>query len=343
MKKVVLLIALAMFSSAIFAQKTYVMHYLPNLSISQAESYRGYDMVIVDHEVINTSVASLRYLRQIKPEIKILAYVEKMQWHEPMFPDKPWSLDVVAYLKNFSHWYLHSPDGNNLTFWPGTVMMNIRLDGWRYEIAGKSYSYIEWFTERYLEDIIGAYSRQGIRLDGILDDDLFRDISFLEDGVDSDFDGLPDNYPELDRQWRLGNEYFLKKVREAMGQDFLIIGNGGHGYYMNICDGKQFENFPEHYIGSWFDNLNNAAGMEIALFNARSGKLDNWLFTICSALLLDNTWFSYGQNTPYESKYSLDLGQPLGFFYEEPGGFARRFERGIVHVRPNQDKGWIER
>jgi hypothetical protein len=343
MKKIVLLIAVVMFSGAIFAQKTYVMHYLPNLSVSQAESYRGYDMIIVDHEVINTSAASLRYLRQIKPEIKILTYVEKMQWHEPMFPDKPWSLDVVAYLKNFSHWYLHDPAGKNLSFWPGTVMMNIRLDGWRYEIAGKSYSYIEWFSERYIEDIIGAYSRQGIHLDGILDDDLFRDISFLEDGVDSDFDGLPDNYPELDRQWRLGNEYFLKKVREVMGPDFLIIGNGGHGYYMNICDGKQFENFPEHYIGSWFDNLNNAAGMKIALFNARTGNLDNWLFTICSALLLDNTWFSYGQNTPYEPKYDLDLGRPLGFFYEEPGGFARRFERGIIHVQPNYDKGWIEK
>lgn len=343
MKKILILFSFLLISLGAWTQKTYVMHYLPGLSQEQAESYQGYDMVIVDHEVINTSVGSLHYLRRLNPKIKILAYVEKMQWHNPMFPDKPWSLDVVAYLENFPKWFLFDPQGKNLTFWPGTVMMNIRLDGWRYNIAGKTYSYIEWFTERYLEDIIGAYERAGIKLDGILDDDLFKDISFMEKGVDSNFDGKKDNYSELDRQWRLGNEYFLKKVRQKMGYDFLIIGNGGHGFYMNVCDGKQFEHFPEVYIGSWFDNLNNASGMKIALFNARDKNLDNWMFTLCSSMLLDNTWFSYGQNTPYEDKYDLKLGHPLGFFYEEPGGFARRFENGIVHVDPYNDRGWVEK
>lgn len=343
MKKIVVFFYFALLALGVWGQKTYVMHYLPGLSKEQVESYKGYDMVIVDHEVINTSPDNLRYLRHLNPQVQILAYVEKMQWHNPMFPDKPWSLDVVAYLEGFPKWFLFDPKGKNLTFWPGTVMMNIRLDGWRYNIAGKTYSYIEWFTERYLEDIIDAYSRAGIKLNGILDDDLFKDISFMEKGVDSDFDGKADNYPELDRQWRLGNEYFLKKVRQKMGPDFLIIGNGGHGFYMNVCDGKQFEHFPEIYIGSWYDNLNNANGMKIALFNARDKNLDNWMFTICSAMLLDNTWFSYGQNTPYEEKYDLKLGRPLGFFYEEAGGFARRFENGIVHVDPHNDRGWIER
>lgn len=343
MKKLILLVCLTLFLGQVMAQRTYVMHYLPVLSYEQARSYAGYDCVIVDHEVIHNSTASLRYIRSINPNVKILVYAEKMQWHVPMYTDKPWSLKMVSELSKYPKWFLLSPAGKNLGFWPGMEMMNCRLDCPRYIINGKSYNYIEFFTERYIKDIIKAYTREGIKLDGLLDDDLLKDIHWLKGGVDSNFDGLEDEPTELNRQWRLGNSYFLSQVRKAMGQNFLIIGNGGHGYYMDNCNGKQLENFPEMFIGDWYANMTNAKGMNEVFFNARAGAEDNWLFTACSAMLLDNTWFSQGQNTPYDNKYDLKLGEPLEVFSKDQDGFKRRFQNGTVHVDPQTQTAWIEK
>jgi len=340
MKKIILLSLVILCSWQINAQKTYVLHYLPTLSYEQARSYYGYDCIVVDHEVINTSAAMLRYMKATNPALMIFVYSEKMQWHNPMFSDKPWSLKMVAALKQYPKWFLCNPEGKNLCFWPGTVMMNCRLDCPRYVINGKSYNYIEFFTAHYINDIIKSYKKENIKLDGLLDDDLMKDISFLNGGVDSNFDGQEDESVELNRQWRLGNAYFLEEVRKAMGKDFIIIGNGGHGYYMNYCTGKQMENFPETFIGDWSQNMTNAGGMKKAFFNARS---DNQLFTICSAMLLDNTFFSQGQNTPYNEKYNLKLGEPIGAYFQEESGFARKFRNGTVHVNPATEKAWIEK
>lgn len=342
MKKI-LIILFIIISGTIKAQKTYVMHYLPILGYEQARAYSGYDMIIVDHEVINTSADWLRYMRVINPSLKILVYAEKMQWHRPMFPDKPWSIKMLNFVSKYPNWFLLSPTGDNLTFWPKTVMMDIRPTGFRYNINGKSYNYIEFFTERYLNDIINSFKTKGIKLDGVLDDDLLKEISFLNGGVDANRDGLEDEAGELNRQWRLGNAYFLEKIRQKMGENFLIIGNGGHGYYLDWCQGKQMEHFPETYIGSWFNNMTNASGMKIALFNARTGNKSNWFFTLCSSVLLDNTWFSEGQNIPYDNKYDLKLGKPLNKVYQENGVFIRQFEYGMVHVNPETETAWIKR
>jgi hypothetical protein len=348
-----------LFSELILAQVTAVLHYLPTLSEGQVAAYKGYDLIIPDHEVINNSPDGLRQMRRDNPDLKILAYANKIEWHQPMYSDKPWSLKMVAELEKYPDWFMHGTNGRKLEFWPGTVLMNCRLDCPRHVINGKSYSYIEYFTERYINDIIGAYKKAGIKLDGILDDELLKSINFIgaygrnNSGVDSDGDGTCDDPDELNRQWRLGNAYFLKKVRQAMGENFIIIGNGGHGYYMDYCNGKQFEYFPEVYLNesdhqteAWPENMQNASGMDLAFFNARAnayGKKDNWQFALHSAMLLDNVIFSHGQNTPYDQKYELHLGEALGAYYQENGIFKRKFQNGTICVDPIAKTARIEK
>ena len=44
----------------------------------------------------------------------------------------------------------------------------------------------------------------------------------------------------------------------------------------------------------------------------------------------------------YDKKYNLQLGEPIGAYYqEESGNFARKFQNGIVHVNPSTEKAWI--
>jgi len=355
MKKILFLIVMAGFDLKVMAQITAVHHYLPILSEMQAKSYKGYDFIIPDHEVIFNSPENLRLMKQDNPGLLILVYANKIEWHDPMFSDKPWSLKMVAELKKYPKWYLRDLSGRKLEFWPGTVLMNCRLDCPRYNINGKSYSYIEWFTERYIKDVIGAYKRAGIRLDGILDDELLKSISFIS-SYGRNKNGIEErnnNPSEFNRQWRLGNAYFLSKVRQAMGESFIILGNGGHGYYMKDCNGKMFEHFSEIFQNekdklteAWPENMNHAYGMEIAIFNARTnnyGYKDNWLFTLCSAMLLDNVIFSHGQNMPYDGKYNLHLGKALGAHYQTGNVVSRKYERGIVNVDPVAKKAWVEK
>jgi hypothetical protein len=359
MKKYLILLVFLGTFELVLAQVTYVMHYLPTLSMAQVASYKGYDMIIPDHEVINNSPESLRKMLRDNPDLQILAYVNKIEWHDPMYRDKPWSLKMVAELEKYPKWFMRDLAGQKLEFWPGTVLMNCRLDCPRYIIKGKSYSYVEYFTERYIEDIIGAYKREGIKLDGILDDELLKFISFIgnfgknRNGIDSDGDGIQDDLSELDRNWRLGNAYFLKTVRETMGPDFVIAGNGGHGFYMEYCSIKQMEYFSEIHLNeadklteAWPENMRNAAGMAYALFNARTdnyGYKDNWFFTLCSSMLLDNVLFSHGQNMPYDKKYELHLGDPIGSSYQENGIYVRLFQKGKVYVDPVAKTARVER
>lgn len=358
-KKMLFTAILFVFSLALSSQTTAVHHYLPILTEKQVNDYKGYDMIIVDPEVINTSAKMLISMRQANPDLIILAYSNKIEWHDPMFNDKPWSLKMVSELEKYPKWFLRDLSGQKMEFWSGTVLMNCRLDCPRYEINGKSYNYVEFFTERYIRDIIGAYKRAGIKLDGILDDELFKAISFIgnygrnKNGVDTNGDKQNDDPSEFDRQWRLGNAYFLNAVREAMGSKFIITGNGGHGFYMKWCDGKMFEYFPEIYLNeadkrleAWPENMRNASGMKISIFNARAnayGQRDNWFFTLCSTMLIDNVVFSHGQNQPYNSKYNLHLGKALGTYYGENDLYRRKFQNGTVVVDPFTKMARIEK
>ena len=357
--KMLLIAILASLSLLLNAQKTAVHHYLPILTTQQVSNYYGYDVIIVDPEVIYTSVDNLRLMREANPNLIILVYSNKIEWYDPMFNDKPWELRMLAELKKYPKWFLQDTAGKTLEFWPGTVLMNCRLDCPKYLIDGKSYSYVEYFTERYLKDVIGAYKRANIKLDGILDDELFKSISFVgnygrnKNGIDSNGDRQNDEPIELNRQWRLGNAYFLNAVRETMGNKFIITGNGGHGFYMQWCNGKMFEYFPEKYLNesdkrleAWPENMCNASGMKISIFNARAdsyGQKDNWFFTLCSVMLIDGAIFSHGQNQPYNKKYNLNLGKPLGSYYGENDVYRRKFQNGTVVVDPFTKMARIEK
>jgi len=67
------------------------------------------------------------------------------------------------------------------------------------------------------------------------------------------------------------------------------------------------------------------------------------MFTLGSSMLIDDVFFSQGQNTPYDKKYNLHLGKPLGKFFLDSLGFARKFQNGTLHVNPNDNKAWIEK
>jgi len=337
------------------AQKTAVHWYLPTMSLEAANSLKGYDLVIIDPEIIFNNPESLDALRADNPDIKIYCYFNAIEWFNPMFSDKPWSKNIIAFLDKHEEWFLHGKDGFRLTFWIDeksgrkTETMNCRSDCPRLAIyeADKKISYIEFITDRFINDILKTY-----RFDGVLMDNLWLDIHWLgKHGINKsgmDYGALADNdSTALNDLWQKGMHYSLSEIKKFGGGDFAIIGNPGHLGYPE-CSGKMLEDFPEKHLNKtdtlyqgWYENFETVITFSpgLSIFNARA---DNYFFTLCSSMLRDNIYFSYSKNTKYENKYQLGLGKPLKPLEACADGIHfRNYENGTIFVDPLLQEAWI--
>lgn len=326
-------------ASLALAQQTAVHWYLPTLKINEAKTLKGYDCFIGDPEVFFSSPLAIDLLKQENPGIKLLCYFNPTEWFNPMFPDKPWSIKVVDFLNKVPQWWLKGTDGKRISFWPGMQTMNCSSECPKMEINGVKMNYMEFISQVFIDNILKKH-----KFDGIVDDNDWIKIFWLghrkpnEHGICLRDNGIKTDSAEADNSWKQGRAYFDEAVRKAMGPDFIIIGNPANLDYLNACNGKIFENFSDIYVNekdtiyqAWYDNLNEATQMKIAIFNARK---DNAWFTLCSSMLLNNVIFSYSQNAPYDSSWALDLGRPTGAAFPAGPEYCRQFQNGTVYVNP---------
>ena len=330
------------------AQRTAVHWYLPKMSIEEAAQMKGYDLVIVDPENIFNNRASLDKLRADNPEIMIYCYFNIVEWFNPMFSDKPWSKKMISFLDKKEQWFLHGQDGKRLSFWPGTQAMDCSAACPKIPVYSikDSLTYGQFAMGRFIKDILGQY-----QFDGVLMDNLWPKIHWLGDYGDNkhgiDYGNLEVNDSVmLDAYWQFGMINCLDILKKYGSEKFTIIGNPGNLDYPRQCSGKMFENFPDIYqneadkvFEAWYENISNASGFNgPSIFNARR---DNYFFTICSAMLLDNIYFSYIQNTGYDSRYQLNLGAPTSSAQSADGVYNRNYQNGAVFVDPQAKKAWI--
>lgn len=342
MKKLfVLFLLVIVFSFSALAQKMAVHWYLPTMTVGQAERLKGYDMFIGDPEVFFSSREAISQLRRDNPEIKLICYVNPVEWFNPMFKDKPWSIKVINFLNTVPQWWLRGTDGKILSFWTGMQTADCRIDCPRIMVGDKSQNYIEFFSEVFIENILKSY-----KFDGVLEDMMLDQINFLghyglnRHGVDGNRDGRNDDSVALNQSWVKGLDHFARAIRSFGGPNFLIFSNPGNQSFLESVDGKQFENFPEIFVNEsdtvyqgWHDNLNRAGKMKAAIFNSRE-ETGKYFFTLCSAMLLNNVYFSYVQNKPFNPKWLLYLGKPLGRHKAVGEEEMRQFENGEVFVNP---------
>ncbi len=353
MKKLILFLCFSFVFPAFLAAETPLIGktachwYLPNLPLEQAQKLVKYDLLIVDPECIFTSRASLDFLRQSHPGIKIICYFNPVEWFNPMFPDKPWSLCMVASLNEKPEWWLKGTDQKRITFWPGMQTMNCCWDCPTREIGGQKVNYVQFITTRFIKDVLKKYA-----FDGVLLDNLWNRVDWLGNygqnrhGLDRDGDGKDDAAGKINQSWKTGLAYVAEEIRDFGGSDFIVIGNPANLDYQPYCSGKMFENFPDIYCNeedkkyqAWYENLDYARAFPgPCVFNARA---DNYFFTLCSSLLLDNVYFSFQQNSPYDPKWELNLGEPLCPAEDLAGAYKRCFKNGNVFVDPGAKKAWI--
>ena len=310
----------------------------PIMNIEQAKRLAIHDVVIVDMENMVNNRNSLKTLKGMNPNLKLVCYSNPMEFFLPMVPNRPIQRNWYNEVVNYPNWFLRTSNGRPAEFWPGMVMMN--LSSMCPEYSGLNYG--RWMADKLLQDVLSDPLWDGYFLDN-----GGGNISWLYEGKGTQLDingnQMANSAQEIDYAWSQGIESFLARIRQVRGSNFIITANKGSVEMLNVLDGRMFEHFPNDYLGSkvnhgWNQSMTNAQrmidrGSKYVFFQAQSAA--SLEFVLASSMLLDNVYFMLGQdNVSDHNIYRAKIGKPLGSFQEIDGTYFRRFTNGRVEVRP---------
>lgn len=303
-----------------------------------------YDVIILPAEAQVFNPNLFGDIRQVNPDVVILAYVPTksyaLVWSDSLHETLKRDIDA------HSEWRLRSPDGNAISVWPNTFALNIG-SGWSDYLA------------EYTADKIMATGNW----DGVFFDEESSTISWLNGGsLDLNNDGTRDDAGTADRLWKDGMTRLLKGTRDRIGSGKVIIVNGDSDSDLaKYVNGRMFETFPTPWEGngSWQSVMSSYLNMQgqvgyapLFIINgntSNTGKQNDYAkvrFGLASALLGDGYFgFDYGDQDHGQfwmyDEYNAYLGKPLGPATNlsnpssnaiVPGIWKREFEHGVVLV-----------
>ncbi len=299
------------------------------------------DLLIVDVENMFNNYNYLVQIKKLNPDLKLLCYTNPMEIWTTRYDNRPWQNSVIdEIVNNRQSWILRQTSNGErslVTFWPGMIIINMSVncprENWR--------RYYSWMARKLNREVLNDTI-----WDGYFMDNATSNISWVSpDNIDINNNGQADDNYRIDLSWEKGVERFLKKIRRSNGDDFIIIGNKGDHYFLDIVNGKMFENFPNPWLGdTWADgfkqSIDNAKKTgEFTIFSINSNEIE---FGLASALLLDNVYLAIGQDDDQVyNEFMIDLGKALGPYQRESDKYIRYFKKGKVIVYPLLRKGEI--
>lgn len=313
----------------------------PTMSLEQARELAKFHLVIADMENMVNNRTSLELLKRLNPAIKLLAYSNPMEVFIPMVANRPLQKQLLGELQTgFRDWFLKQPNSQPVVFWKGMQMLNLSSDcplvngqRWNQYVA-------HFLLEKVLSDQIW---------DGYFMDNSGGSISWINNGqIDADGDRAKDDPEKLNLAWSEGIREFLTIIRQAKGQNFILVGNKGSLEFLDIFDGKMFEEFPNDYLGSkdaggWYQSLGNylVTGPYSIVQSKTIG--DSWRQFVLASTLLDDGYFVYGQNDSNRFSEYQNIGKPIGVMKKnQDGSYQREYEKATAIVWPEKKEGKIQ-
>jgi len=321
-----------------------------SLSDAETEKLAKWDLLILDMEVQENSRSNLIKLRQLNPNIIILAYITSEEIRSDIINNRDAKLRRILFNEIRENWWLNDNLSNRLSSWPNTWLINLTnqapaSDGER------------WNT------ILPKFVKNNILSSGLWDgvfyDNIWHDISWINKGIiDINNDGSIESSAEINSQWIDGVMTMLKNSQLLFGDDFVIMTNGSsYDRYQPYSNGIMFENFPTPWekSGRWQEVLQSYFRVKelnkkphLSVINSSSKNEKDYLKMrngLASSLLTD-AYFSFdydmtdhGQTWWYD-EYDYYLGAPLNEAYrtdgpgvDYPQGIWRRdFANGSVYL-----------
>jgi hypothetical protein len=324
-----------------------------DITEAEAKALAKWDILIIDMEVQTYTPQSLKLLKQLNPNIKLLAYIASQE-----IRGDSGNLNGTLRQKLFKQiepsWWLKDINGNQVAWWPANPIINLTVDA--PAVNGKRWSDV-------LPQFVKSELINSGYWDGVFYDNAWDDISFLSKfNIDLNQDGSAEQAAVLTEKWRQGMMQLLLNTRSLLGSEKIIFGNGGD-YYKQYLNGVLYEHFPDK---GWTETMNkyrsiNASAVppSAAILNVNvdnTYKKDDYQkmrFGLASALL-DNGYYSFdnGDETHREiwwyDEYEMALGAPAGTAVNvlnnetkfSDGVWRRDFKNGLV-ILNNTDKKYL--
>jgi len=307
-----------------------------------------WDLLILDMENQITNPSKLKKIRELNPDIIILAYVTSQEIRVDARGGPSVMRDRLA--RGIpDQWYLTNSKSVPFSFWPGTHMLNVT--NYAPVVEGRRFN-------EYLADFVASEIISTGLWDGVFYDNAWKDVSWFT-GTDVDYDrsNTPDG--SVDAKWYEGMVALYGYTRAKVASNIIIVGNGHTEGYVEALNGKMIENFEEY---RWEDvmrvyALNQSVKYRptINIINANTGNTENprnyraMRYGLASALLEDGYYsFDYGDKdharTWYYDEYDVSLGTALGKSNSGSGAleytadiWSRNFENGIAVVNSTNE------
>ena len=314
-----------------------------------ARELAKWDVLVLQMLAGDNSAEQLRLIKKINPKIIILAYIASEEFPVSMY--KQWDRPGGLFYKLFSgitdEMWLRDSRGGHVTFWKDNWMLNVT------DYPTKNKRWNEYLAEFVNKELLST----GL-WDGVFFDNVWMDIQWINNKIDTNNDGMADKTEEMNKAWINGMKKLFDLTKQKANKKIYIVGNGDKGYYGDI-NGIYFENFTISRYLSWEEkmklyrqsSLSHLSPTVAIIGNTApntNGQMDykNMRFGLGSALL-ENGYYALdaGDQTHRErwwyDEYDLNLGKPvseamsLGGLKDYAKDLWRRdFENGIVLVNP---------
>lgn len=214
-----------------------------DLTEEQVQELAQWDILVLDAEVAVYAPEALTRLKELNPNIILLAYVPSQEIRVDVSDLCQRSFRYRLGSQVPEDWYLKDSAGNKLSWWPGNYLINVTDSA--PEVAGQ-----RWNT--YLANFVANDILHSGPWDGVLYDNIWEDISWFNNGnIDLNNDGRAEDLSELNSSWHSGLEKIITTTREKAPADKkLILGNGG-STYTNVLAGRLIEHFISHTDSDW--------------------------------------------------------------------------------------------
>ena len=321
------------------------------ISDSEVAQLSKWDVLVLDMEVAENSKAQLLKIKELNPNIIILAYLTSQEIIQNIDDYSQAYLRQTLNSGIIPAWYLHDIYGQKVSNWPQTDMLNVSSG------AGKD-SQGELFNDYLPKFVADKIAGSGL-WDGIFYDNIWGDVYWVNNAnLDLNNDGVKDSIEEANELWSEGVKKILEKTHALAGNKFIIVGNGRvYSGYNRLLNGMMLENFPSNWEngGTWAGSMEtyfklpeNSLNPALPLINVYDKNKENYKhfrFGLTSALLGDG-YYSYdydvtnhGQTWWYD-EYNINLGPAYSKAYNlltanseiKNGLWRRDFKYGSVIV-----------
>lgn len=334
--------------------RTVNLYWKTPITLEEAPLLAKWDMLVLDMKAQVDSQEAMAKIRSLNPDIIILAYTTanevpsaQLKIMEPSGTGL-WH-DLISGIRE--KWYLKTYRGEPVSYWPG----NLSLNQFVSDQSGNFYN--DYLVNFYADKVLATNL-----WDGLLFDNVWNTIAWVNPDIDIDGDGQKDSETKINELWQTANRNFFQKLRDRLGDKYLILGNGD-GSYSQYTNGRMFESFPEFWESGWTGSMTgyfnaNTAGYRprLNIINADTDNTGEYLnssrmrYGFASALLYDGYYsFDFGtqkrENFWWYDEFDFNLGQPKSTPVNlldksngqiKAGVWQRDFENGLAIVNSTE-------